>query len=263
MSGVLRVVVRAAGMAWLLLYIGPLYLREKWRRAPGGAPWCNRWSQKVLRAVMRVSGCRVEARGTVPSSGLLVANHVSYLDVGAIGSLAPCCFVAKSEVRQWPLVGWLGARGGTIFVRRADRTGAAAQVEELRRALGAGGTVVLFAEGTSSDGRQVLPFGSSLLQAAIEAGVPVAPVSVRYRVPPPADAATDACWWGDMKLLPHLLHLWSLPWTAVSVSFGAARMPGADRKAEARRLQREVAAMASLPASQHGRPATCFRGAAS
>lgn len=85
-----------------------------------------------------------------------------------------------------------------------------AQAHQGKRPLDApptGETVVLFPEGTSSDGRQVLPFASTLLQAALEAGVPVTPLAVRYHVAPPADAATDVCWWGDMKIAPHLLRL--------------------------------------------------------
>ena len=263
MRPLIRLVLRMAGILSLLVYTPLWYLLEHWRGGGKGVSPRGRWSRGVLRAATRLSGCRVRATGPVPSGGLLVANHVSYLDVCVIGGLVPCSFVAKSEVRSWPAVGWLAAKGGAIFVRRADRTGAAAQMMELRDALGAGETVVLFPEGTSSDGRQVLPFASTLLQAALEAGVPVTPLAVRYHVAPPADAATDVCWWGDIKIAPHLLRLWSLPRTEASVVFGMSRMMTADRKAEAHRLQQDVAALALLPAVRSGRPATSFRAAVS
>lgn len=260
--GVLRQVVRAAGMVWWLACAGPFYLLAWWQGGRSIVRVRALWSQKLLRLAARINGCKIEVQGVIPSGGLLVANHLSYLDIAVLGALVPCAFVAKSEMRSWPVIGWLAAQAGTIFVRRDNRAGAAGQVDELQRALMDGATVVLFAEGTSSDGRQVLRFTSTLMQAAMNAGVPVTPVALSFRLAPPADATEEVCWWGDMKLLPHVLHLWTLASVDVSVAFGVTRLLGCDRKEEALRLQQEVASMVSLPAAQYGRPATCFRGAA-
>src|SRR5437773_7774078 len=110
----------------------------------------------------------------MPLSGLLVCNHLSYLDIVVLSSIRPCIFVAKRDVRAWPLFGWLARAAGTIFVERNCRSAAAHEVARISSAIESGLLVVLFPEGTSSDGATVLPFKSSLLQAAISARCPIA-----------------------------------------------------------------------------------------
>jgi 1-acyl-sn-glycerol-3-phosphate acyltransferase len=110
---------------------------------------------------------------------LLVANHLSYLDIVLLSSLTPCVFVAKNEVKDWPVFGWFARLAGTVFVDRNDRRDAARANELIRSALREGALVVLFPEGTSSNGSTVLPFKSSLLQAAIGERVPFTGAALR------------------------------------------------------------------------------------
>ena len=120
---------------------------------------------------------KVEVRqeGALPESGMLVTNHVSFLDIMFLGALRPMIFVSKSEVAQWPLVGDIASCAGTLYVERSRRADVSRVNKALARALDAGVLVTLFPEGTSSDGTNVLPFMPSLLQPAVDAKIPVAP----------------------------------------------------------------------------------------
>src|SRR6184192_3232697 len=118
------------------------------RRLHARALWLHRWS----RFACRVLGIRIRTHGSMPSSGLLVSNHLSYLDIVVLSSIRPCVFVAKRDVARWPLFGWLAHAAGTIFVDRERRFSSRKAVEVVRQAIGTGSVVVLFPEGTSSDG---------------------------------------------------------------------------------------------------------------
>jgi 1-acyl-sn-glycerol-3-phosphate acyltransferase len=137
------------------------------------------WSRSVL-AILRV---RLTVHGPVPAAGapcVVVANHISWLDVWLIDSQRACHFVAKSEVRDWPVVGWLAQKSGTLFIQRARRHHTAALNQEMIHALGEGACVAVFPEGTTSDGRQLRRFFTSLLQPAADTGAPLIPVAIRY-----------------------------------------------------------------------------------
>lgn len=116
------------------------------------------------RRVLRAMGVQLQVCGEVPPEGLIVCNHLSYLDIIAISAAAPAVFVAKSELRSWPIVGWIARRTGTIFAERGRPSSAGRTVKDIQGALRAGSRVVLFPEGTSSGGKTVLPFKSSLLE---------------------------------------------------------------------------------------------------
>ncbi len=118
------------------------------------------------------------SRGAQPL--MLVANHVSWLDVFAINAIMSVRFVAKSEVRRWPLLGWLCARAGTLFIERSRRSDTAHVNEALVKALGAGEVIAIFPEGTTTDGSTVLKFNSALLAPALSAGAAVQPVALRF-----------------------------------------------------------------------------------
>src|SRR5438046_8692812 len=130
------------------------------RRLAARAEWLHRW----CRFACHVLGIRVTTRGAMPRSGLLVCNHLSYLDIIVLSSIRPCLFVAKRDVAAWPLFGWLARAAGTIFVDRERRLSSPAIVDLVHRAIAGGSVVILFPEGTSSDGSTVLPFKSALLQ---------------------------------------------------------------------------------------------------
>src|SRR5260370_34626576 len=136
----------------------PFFARAQ--RLHARARWLHRWS----RFASRVVGILVTTRGSMPLSGLLVSNHVSYLDVIVLSSIRPCVFVAKCDVASWPLFGWLARAAGAIFVDRERRFSSPKVVNGIHDAIAGGSVVVLFPEGTSSDGSAALPFTSALLE---------------------------------------------------------------------------------------------------
>jgi lyso-ornithine lipid O-acyltransferase len=202
------------------------------------ARWLHRWS----RFACRIVDLRLTTKGLVPPAGLLVCNHLSYLDIIALSSLRPCVFVAKREVRNWPLFGWLASAAGTIFVQRQRRAAAAREVQRIDAAIRSGSLVVLFPEGTSSDGTAVLPFKSSLLQAALSPPAPIAAAGIDYRLAG-GSVADEVCYWRDMTLVPHLMNLLGKSKIECTIRFSPSRPRGADRKALARELRTEVAAL--------------------
>jgi 1-acyl-sn-glycerol-3-phosphate acyltransferase len=202
--------------------------------------WLSRWS----RFACRVVGIRVTTRGSTPRSGLLVCNHLSYLDVIVLSSISPCVFVAKRDVAAWPLFGWLARAAGTIFVDRERRLASADVVDLVRDAITGGSLVVLFPEGTSSDGSTVLPFKSSLLESAVQLRCPVAAASIEYALDD-GSVADEVCYWGDMTLVPHLLNLFFKREIRSTCSFSLPRIRLGDRKEIAHELREEILSMRS------------------
>jgi 1-acyl-sn-glycerol-3-phosphate acyltransferase len=205
------------------------------------------WLHRICRRVLRAFGVQSTVIGTVPTRGLLVANHLSYLDIVFLGALTPCVFVAKSEVKRWPVFGWFARLAGTIFVDRNNRRDAARANEAIRAALREGALVVLFPEGTSSDGSTVLPFKSSLLEAAIGERVPITVAALRYELPN-GDAGAEVCYWGEHTLVPHLIKLLSKREVRASVAFSEVPNTWRDRKKLAAQLHAEVSALHSRSA---------------
>ncbi len=188
MADRLRLIARAGAMlATLLLY---LVLHGTWRLVRARSPWPPRF----LGAIARVVGAKVTVRGTpVTRDVLYLANHQSWLDILAIAGASGSAFVAKGELRDAPLVGWLCTLNHTLFVDRGDRLGIARQVDTLRQALAADHPVTVFPEGTTSDGTTLLPFKAALL-GAIDPPAPglrVQPVYLDY------GTARDIVWVGD------------------------------------------------------------------
>jgi 1-acyl-sn-glycerol-3-phosphate acyltransferase len=135
------------------------------------------WSARMLA----VLGIRLEHSGSIAGGPvLLVANHISWLDILAINAVQPARFVSKSDVRHWPLLGWLVACGGTLFIERERKRDALRVLHQVAEALRLGEIIAVFPEGTTSDGHGVLPFHANLLQAAIAAQAPVQTLALRY-----------------------------------------------------------------------------------
>ena len=236
-----RTAGRGLGLAWILVSgavgFGLLMLREKGRPARRARAV---WLQCHSRRTLRLLGLRPSIRGPVPQGGLLVCNHLSYLDILMISATVPSAFVAKSEVRRWPAFGWFARQSGTVFVDRTRRAGVAHAVPEIESALGEGLLVVIFPEGTSSDGQDVLPFKSSLLDVAAEGRHPVTAARVRYEVEGGGSAGEDVCYWGDMTLLPHLIKLFGLDRVRGELAFGPTVCRPAERKLLALELRAEI-----------------------
>jgi 1-acyl-sn-glycerol-3-phosphate acyltransferase len=189
-----------------------LAMRLGWRRLAGWTP--------VLfhRLFLRMFGLHVEVQGAPAREApvLVVANHLSWLDISVLGSLMPLSFVAKSEVADWPVVGLFARLQRTVFIDRARRTHTAAVNAAVAQRLAAGDAIVLFPEGTSSDGNRVLPFRSALVGAARTAlagggaeKIHLQPLAITYTrrngLPLTRRERPEVAWYGDMDLAPHLL----------------------------------------------------------
>jgi len=172
----LRAAARLAGLGLhLLLGIATVALLFSWIAPKLRLKLKQRWSRRLLS----VLGVELRVAGTSPQ-GLLVANHISFLDIFVITSVAPAIFVSKDEVRHWPLIGWLATRADTLFLERGSRSAAQRARAALVERLAAGDRAAIFPEGTTTNGEKVLPFHGALFQAAIDAGAPVTPVALRY-----------------------------------------------------------------------------------
>jgi 1-acyl-sn-glycerol-3-phosphate acyltransferase len=200
------------------------------------------------RLVCRILGIRVEITGKQPVNGplLIASNHVSWLDIVVLSAVAPVSFVAKKEVKSWPFFGSLARLQRTVFVDRDRRHATGNSRDDMRARLNAGDILVLFPEGTSSDGRSVLPFNSSFFGAAEIEGVLVQPVSIAYRghrnLPMTRRLMPSYAWYGDMDLAPHLLEALATGPVEVSViCHPPLSLSGElNRKALARHAETEV-----------------------
>ena len=164
------------------------------------------WLQRASRRCLRIFKLQPQVTGPIPGRGLLICNHLSYLDILVLASLMPAVFVSKRDIKFWPLIGWLAGLAGTLFVDRERRTQVGRTNEEIETALDGGVVVVLFPEGTSSDGRTVLPFKSSLLEPATQQLHPLSLALIQYQLEA-GEVAEEVCYWGDMTFVPHLLNL--------------------------------------------------------
>ncbi|MCR9086363.1 MAG: 1-acyl-sn-glycerol-3-phosphate acyltransferase [Rhodobacteraceae bacterium] len=173
-------------------------------------PWTPAIASTVCRGAFPVIGTGFQAVGApLREPGAVVANHSSWLDIFALNARKRIYFVSKAEVSRWPAIGWLARATGTVFITREVRD-APAQARLFEARLRAGHRLLFFPEGTSSDGRRVLPFKSTLFEAFftqdLQASLAVQPVSVIYRAPDGADPRFYA-WWGDMGFGAHLLRV--------------------------------------------------------
>ncbi|CAG4904686.1 lysophospholipid acyltransferase family protein [Paraburkholderia gardini] len=186
------------------------------------------WSLKMLRLCgMHLVVHNDEAR--LDAGALVVANHVSWIDIYVINAWRPTPFVSKAEIRNWPVVGWLAEQLGTVFIQREKRSDARRIVHELAERLGAGELVCVFPEGTTSDGLALLPFHANLFQAAVSASCPVQPVCLMYEDAQGRQSTTPA-YIDDLTLSDSLnAMLKGGPLTA-HVYVGAPLASGADRR---------------------------------
>jgi 1-acyl-sn-glycerol-3-phosphate acyltransferase len=187
------------------------------------------WSRRMLQ----VLGVDLQVRGEPSTRGpvLLVANHISWLDILVMHASRHCRFVSKSDVRHWPLIGTLATGAGTLYIERESRRDAMRVVHRMAQSLREGEILAIFPEGTTSDGMQLLPFHANLIQAAISADAPVQPVALSF-----VDARTGApslvpCYIGDATLVGSVWRtLAGAPVTAV-VTYGACQhAKGRDRR---------------------------------
>ncbi len=250
----LRIVVCVSLLVLATLLLAPVQLVLLWRDRPARRTLPRLWH----RIACRMIGLRVHVHGALDTRRplLLVANHVSWKDILALGSVADVVFIAKAEVKAWPVFGLLARLQATIFVAREQKRTTGNQVNEIGARLAAGEIVVLFPEGTTSDGNRLLEIKTSLFGAAA-AAVPLAPEGTVH-VQPVAIAYTRvhgmpmgryhrpiAAWPGDIELVPHLMGVLREGAVDVDLVFGSTIAYRADsnRKLVSRDVETQLKTM--------------------
>lgn len=196
-------------------------------------PERNRTVQAWSREMLAIIGITLRIEGRPPETGpvLLVANHISWLDILVMHAARHCRFVSKAEVRHWPLVGTLATGGGTLYIERESRRDAMRVVHHMAESLKAGDIVAVFPEGTTSDGTQLLPFHGNLLQAAIVVDAPVQPVALRFIDSASGEVSFAARYVDEDTLLSSLWRCLSSPPVQAVVRYGEVeRAAGRDRR---------------------------------
>ena len=205
-----------------------------------------RWSRRWFRGLHQIAGIRARVVGQAPQPPVLITpNHLGYLDIVAVGALCDTMFVSKAEVESWPIIGFLFKQAEGIGVTRGRLRGVHKANRIITERLGQGLSVCVFLEGTSSGGGAVMPFHSSLIQPAIDAGVPIVPAALRWRASDAAvDISEDVAYWGDHTLVPHLWRVLGLRGLRVDVAFGDPLLSGGqDRKTLAGTAHDRVSAL--------------------
>ncbi|MFB7510990.1 lysophospholipid acyltransferase family protein [Streptomyces broussonetiae] len=231
-AAVPRAVLRLTAVVALL--VAGVALSPLGGRIP--AEWVGRWCRAIVRAI----GVRVRLTGTAAPDGglLLVANHVSWLDIPLLTAVRPARMLAKTEIRQWPVAGALAARGGVLFIERDRLRALPETVARIAEALRAGAAVAAFPEGSTWCGRAHGRFHRAVFQAALDAGVPVQPVSLRYRQES-GGPGTAAAFVGEDTLLASLWRVARARGLIAEVEIRPLIPPGThpDRRALARAAQ--------------------------
>lgn len=233
----------AAALAWSLACYLPLEVTNlvlrPWprRRAAVQAFFLRRWG----RTFARILGARVERHGPLPPPPFfLVSNHLSYLDIGLLAETGGC-FIAKQEIRGWPVAGRICAAAGVIFVNRGSKRDLLRVGRLLEEAMDTGRGVILFPEGTTGRGDELLPFRPSLMVEAARSSRPVHYAVISYHTPREAPSAIDVvCWWGNQPLMPHLKRLVRQPSYRARIEYSERPIADDDRKRLAEKLRRAM-----------------------
>ncbi|EYS96925.1 glycerol acyltransferase [Cupriavidus sp. SK-4] len=215
----------------------------------------RRWSRRLLRIcgveVEVVDATGAASHGAGRQGAMVVSNHISWLDIYVIHSWQPVRFVAKSEIRDWPLIGWLCGKTGTIFIERARKRDAHRVLHDITDVMLQGDLVGVFPEGTTTDGAEVLPFHANLMQAPISGGLPVQPLGLNY-----LDAATGqptlaAAYIGETTLLQSLEAVLRAPRIKARLVIGPALVSASGDRRELANSAKEVVAHLSQGAPEH------------
>lgn len=193
---------------WIARMRGPLTLVDR-----------AHWLQSACRRILRSLGIHSEVVGDPPQSGVVVANHLSYLDIVILSAAMPCFFVAKAEIGKWPFFGWAARAGGTLFINRSSMASAEKVSAVIAERLALPIPVLFFPEGTSTDGSEVLRFHSRLFEPPVRAGALITTATLRY-VLVDGSEERDLCWFGDDPFLPHLWKALGTKGFTAEVRFG-------------------------------------------
>ena len=183
------------------------------------ADWLHRFCARAMRGM----GIEINVSGSFPKRGVVISNHLSYLDIVVYAAIHPCVFVSKAEVAGWPVVGWMTTMSGTVYVARGHGGSAMKAREGMQAAVDAGLPVVFFPEGTTSNGSGLLKFHSGLLAQALDGGAPVTAACIRYGFAedngPDVSVADDVCYWGERNMLGHIFTFLGLRGVRAEVRF--------------------------------------------
>jgi len=269
--------LRALLTAAIFFTMTPLLISLQWLLGKIGLPGWGFIATNYYRVLLYIVGIRVRVVGAPvrDRAVLLVSNHVSWADILVIGSIMPVAFIAKAEVRKWLLVGITAEIQRTVFVDRTRRQQTGDAVAEIGQRIASGTSMVLFAEGTSSDGNHVLPFRSALMGAArevgarSESGILVQPMSVSYTningIPMGRQYRPVIAWYGDLDFMPHIKGLMDTGAVDAVVTYGEPLMAdgSTDRKVMAKTLESTVRGMAAVTLRGRPRPTQASSPAAS
>ena len=172
---------------------------------------------------------------------LIVSNHISWLDISVIHAARHCRFVAKSDIRSWPLIGTLATGSGSLYIERTSRKDALRMVKDMANAMKDGDVVAVFPEGTTSDGRQLLPFHANLIQSAIQADAPVQPMSLKFIDAATGEPSFAPCYIGDDTLVGSVWRTLRASRIIAVVHFGEPQSAnGRDRRVWAKDLRQDI-----------------------
>jgi 1-acyl-sn-glycerol-3-phosphate acyltransferase len=243
----LRVAEHVVAGTLICIVIG---LAERAARRPSWVPGVVRWWHARL---CRALGVRVRVFGVAAPRSLLVANHISWLDIPVLGGQAELGFLSKAEVRGWPLVGWMSTIAGTLFIERGANQTAKVSAQ-IAGAIAGGRALVIFPEGTTSDGRQVRRFHPRLFAAAQLPGLRVQPVAIGYRRGAEPAPDLEVPYIGEDSLMASLWRVLRHPDLVAEVRFLAPLQPedGEDRRRFAERARLGIVQSLGLPAGPTG-----------
>jgi 1-acyl-sn-glycerol-3-phosphate acyltransferase len=166
------------------------------------------WLHRFCAAALTGLDVKLTVEGQFPARGALISNHLSYIDIVVFAAMSPCVFCSKAEIEHWPVVGWLATMAGTVYVDRGKGGSAVKAGNGMKAAAEAGLPVVFFPEGTTTNGRTMLPFHSGLLAQALEIDEPMTAAYLRYSLDedngPGMSVEDDVCYWGDRSMWPHV-----------------------------------------------------------
>jgi len=235
-----------ASIRFVSFVIATLSLYSTWWIADFFIPNKPYWRQVIFenwaRSFVWISGMKIEVIGTPPKPPFfLVSNHLGYVDVAALRAVVPTVFVAKREIIDWPVAGPIVRDMGVVFIDRQNRRDIPRAGKQIIERLDQGEGVVVFPEGTSTKGEEVLPFNSSFFEFAARADLPVSYVSVSYTTPEGEMPASDAiCWWEDISFVAHMFRLFTVPSYTAILTFGSEPVLNVDRKVLASELHDKI-----------------------
>ena len=242
-----RSLARSIHLAGYFVVYGTELLIKRPSTREARADWLHRFAANTLHGL----GIKLEVAGEFPSSGAVISNHLSYVDIVVFAALHPCVFVSKAEVAAYPVLGWMTTMAGTVYVARGHGGSAMKAWQGMEAALNAGLPVVFFPEGTTSDGSGLLKFHGGLLSQILAFDVPITAAHLCYSISaengPDVKVNERVCYWGDMVLLPHIFRFLGLRDVEAQVQFASEPVEFSGDVAHRKRAAREAwAAVAEL-----------------